>query len=144
MLQLPDVRQAENYDCGPASIDTVLRFFGVRSKTSVVQCANEIDGTHPATLETALRRAGLLVCAGRMSLADLTHHTRLGRPVLCPVDLFGGHWVVVRGATSKRVYFHCPSEGPQWVTRDRWLSIWHDSERSGDVFVNWGLSVWAS
>lgn len=145
MLNTPDVRQAEDYDCGPAAMDCALRCFGVHATaSSLAVTADESHGTHPAAIEHGFWKAGLNVQSGRMTLADLAHHTRLGRAILCPIALFGGHWVVVRGVTAKRVYYHCPSEGRRWVTRDRWLAMWHDSERPNHSFVNWGIAVWGN
>lgn len=144
MLELPDIRQSADYDCGCAAVDTALRFFGVRTCAAVLDLATPIDGTSPAAIEGAFRRAGLAVQSGRMDVGDLKYHVSRGRPVLCPVALYGGHWVVVRGASAGRrgrVYFHCPACGPQWLATSQWESNWRDTTRAGHDFDAWGIAV---
>ena len=140
LLDTPDVRQRGDFDCGAAAVETVLRVLGVRATAAVV-LADAVDGLHPATIEAALRRAGVPVQSGTMTVADLKHHTALGRPVLCPVALHGGHWVVVRGARRDRVFFHCPVDGRLSAAADAWDVVWRDSTRSGHPFDRWGIAA---
>lgn len=142
MLDTEDVRQTEGHDCGEAAMDTAFRLFGLRSV--VVGLATPLDGMHPATIEAVLQKAGMFVQSGRMTVEDLKHHTRLGRPVLCPVSLYGGHWVVVRGVGPKRVHYHCPTDGRRSVSHESWDALWHDVERAGHTFVHWGIATWAN
>lgn len=141
MLDTPDVRQAEDYNCGPAAMDCALRCLGIHIKERT-SLASPIDGTHPSSIETALRVLGLNVCSGTMTVADLRNHTRLGRPVLCATDLFGGHWVVARGVQRSRVYYHCPVDGRKSKKTEDWLAHWQDHERTGHRFINWGIALW--
>jgi predicted double-glycine peptidase len=140
LLDLPDVRQREDFDCGTAAVETVLRFLGVRAAGRGV-LADQVDGTHPSTIEAALRRAGLAVQSGTMTPADLRHHTRQGRPVLCPIAAHGGHWVVVRGVGRGFVYYSCPAEGAKQVRLSAWLDLWRDSTRAAHDFDRWGIAV---
>lgn len=139
LLDLPDVRQRAGCDCGTAAADTVARFLHSRTARAVI--ADAVDGTHPSALEAAMRRAGLAVQSGTMTLADLQHHVRQGRPVLCPIASYGGHWVVVRGVGRGFVYAQCPTEGPIRVTLARWLDLWRDSTRAAHDFDHWGIAV---
>jgi predicted double-glycine peptidase len=139
MLDLPDIRQRDDYDCGSAAVDVVLTFLGVKSKATSL--TNAVDGTHPSAIEAALRRVGLHVQSGTMTSADLQHHVKLGRPVVCCVSLHGGHWVVVRGVSRGRVYFHCPTDGTRSVRLSEWFDIWRDSTRAAHDFDSWGIAV---
>jgi ABC-type bacteriocin/lantibiotic exporter with double-glycine peptidase domain len=77
-----------------------------------------------------------------MTLDDLRHHHRLGRPVVCLVRIDGGgHWVVVRGVTRSRVHFHDPADGRQSLPFAEWESRWIDTDRAGTVFRQHGISV---
>lgn len=143
MLDTPDVRQKDDYRCGPVCMDCAFRLLGARITASALDIASPIDGTHPAAIEHGFRAAGLNVCSGSMTVDDLKHHTRLGRPVLCSTAIFGGHWVVVRGVQRKRVYYHCPVEGRKSLPVDTWVGLWHDFERTGHAFVQWGIATWS-
>lgn len=137
MLTIPDIRQREDYDCGAAALDAVASYWGLRAR-GPAKLANAVHGMAPDTVEAVLRALGLSVLSGEMTVADLRHLTREGRPVLCPVAVRGGHWVVVRGVERGRVHVHCPIEGPAaWRLAD-WEAGWADSTR-GREFVRWGI-----
>ena len=138
----PDIRQTAGYDCGDAIADSVFKHFNVRTCSAVIGLATEDTGLHPSTLHAALRRAGLRVQSGSMLIADLKHHTRLGRPVLCPVAAYGGHWVAVLGVTPRRVAYHCPVRGLVRETHDSWTANWRDATNDGHAFDSWGIATW--
>lgn len=142
LLDLPDVRQRDDYDCGEAAADTVFRFLCGRS-LSHVALSDAVDGLHPSNLEAGLRRAGLAVQSGTMTVADLQHHTRAGRPVLCPIAHHGGHWVVVRGVARGKVYYQCPTAGRLSLSLAQWVDAWRDSTRAAHDFDRWGIAAGA-
>ena len=141
MLMIPDVRQTTDYDCGAAAVDAVAEFHGQRrrSLSGIKHIANPVQGMAPETVEAVLRSIGLTVLSGVMTVADLRHLTRTGRPVLCPVATGGGHWVVVRGVTRCRVHYHCPTHGPSSLPILSWESQWHGETRHGHGFERWGI-----
>lgn len=51
----------------------------------------------------------------------------------------GGHWVIVRGVERTRVYYQCPTYGPQSVTARKWLDGWRDMSESGHDYDGWGI-----
>lgn len=140
LLDLPDIRQTADYDCGAAVVDVVLKFHGVRSCAAVLLLANPVQGCSPDTVEAMLRRAGLPVQSGTMTVEDLRHHTRQGRPVLCPVARYGGHWVVVRGVRGG-VYYHDPLVGPTRAPALAWQAEWRDLTRNDHAFDRWGIAA---
>lgn len=137
----PVVMQGHDYDCGSAALDGVFRHFGVRTRATLLRLVNDQDGLHPATLEALLRQTGLKVQSGQMTLDDLRHHTKSGRPVLCPIDLFGGHWVTVVGTARGKVHYVCPVGGELKSSYGWWASKWCDSTRAGHTFDHWGIAV---
>lgn len=141
MLTIPDVRQHDDYDCGTACVDAVLRFFGVRTTAGVLGLANPVQGTSPDTVEALLRATGLPVLSGTLRVADLKYLTHSGRPVLCPVAISGGHWVVVAGVWRTTVYYHDPDEGPRAMPAGKWRDLWRDGTRAGHEFDRWGIAV---
>ena len=140
LLTLPDVRQRHPHDCGAAAYACVVGYLlGKRQRIG----ADPHDGVHPFELEPALRRAGLATVSGSMTLADLAHHQRRGRPVCCLIRTDdGGHWVVSRGVTATRVHFHDPACGFRWLSHADWLTAWHDQDRHGTVFRAHGVAAW--
>lgn len=141
MLSIPDVRQREDYSCGDAAIDAALAALGLRRKPGT-RLANAIQGTAPDTVAAALRACGARVSAGEVltGIEGLRHYGAAGLPVLCPVALYGGHWVCVRGVCRGRVHFHCPLIGADSRRAADWLSIWTDrASETGHEFTHWGI-----
>lgn len=142
MLTLPDLRQQTGHDCGQTAAAVVYRLHG-RRKADPPK-GSELDGTHPAEMERAFRDAGLCVQSGDMTPADLRHHTRAGRPVVCLVTEADGtgHWVVVAGVARGKVHFHCPAAGPRTEPTAAFAARWHDSDRVAVRYERWGIACW--
>lgn len=140
ILEIPDVRQATDYDCGAAAVDAVCAFHGLR-KRGPSRLANAVQGMCPSTVEAVLRSLGLSVLSGAMELSDLKHLTQTGRPVLCPITTEddGGHWVVVAGVHRSMVWYHCPLAGMRKATVADWCLRWRDTSRAGQEFRKWGI-----
>lgn len=153
LLDLPDVRQRADYDCGPAAVACVERFLSGRRRP-LATLAREMgtsrrDGTAPPALVAYLQRAGLQVAEGKLDADDLDHYTRLGWPVICPAQrgespasFAGGHYVVVRGVGEDgAVFVQDPDGGPgAWPGRD-FARRWHDRDGAGRVYVRYGVAV---
>lgn len=146
MIDLPDVRQRDTWDCGPAAVTCVLRAYGWGKRDAafaVADLGNPATGTDPFAIESRLQYLGFdsHVCHG-MTVDDLRHHTRQGRPVLCPVTWGGeGHYVTVGEVSRGRVAYQCPTDGP---CRDRfadWLAAWQDWHRAGATLHRFGVAV---
>lgn len=140
LLTLADVRQKSDHDCGTACLDVVCRFWGVRER-GPVKLANPISGMAPDVIESVLRSLGFQLVTGTMSVDDLRHFTRAGRPVLCPVGIEGGHWVVVAGVVRNRVHFHDPLTGAASLPAASWVTVWRDATRNGHEFRQWGIAA---
>jgi ABC-type bacteriocin/lantibiotic exporter with double-glycine peptidase domain len=119
----------------------VLRFHGVPRPLDVQRLANPVQGTAPDTIEAVLRAAGLPVVSGSMRGGDLEHFTRCGRPVICPLSLSGGHWVVIAEANRNYVTFHDPLVGSRWMWTDDFADVWTDTTRNGHTFARWGIAA---
>lgn len=141
LLDLRDIRQDHDHDCGVAAFHTITDYLLERRPTL---SADPMDGLHPFELEAALRKTGLRTISGSMTLADLAHHQRLFRPVACLIRTpYGGHWVVSRGTTPSRVYVQDPDRGRVWFARKQWQADWWDLDRFATVFRSHGIAVWA-
>jgi len=141
VIQLPDIRQQTDYDCGAVCCHIVWQHYGMPRRRVA---STQIDGTDPRTLEAALRVSGLPVLSGEMTLADLSHFTRT-RPVIVlaktTTDPATGHYMVCAGQRDRRLHFQCPSRGPVVETPRRFDRRWHDVDRHGVTFRRWGIVV---
>lgn len=147
LLDLPDVRQESHYDCGPAVVEVILRYFGLdcpgREELSTQLVTSQIDGTDPRAIESYLRRAGLGVQMGEMAWEDVRHHGGLGRPVvLIMTPSTVGHYVVSRGVVRGHCHIHCPLTGPRRYAREALEAVWYDHDRLGPWYVGFGIAVW--
>ena len=140
LLDVPDIRQDSEFDCGAAAVDAVCRYHRIR-KTNVKDLTNAVQGLGPDTARAILTGLGLIVLAGPMQVEDLQHLTRTNRPVLCPVNLYGGHWVVVRGVERGGVYFQCPTQGRLRLSMSKWLDEWVSYSETGHMFHQWGIAT---
>lgn len=141
MLNLPDIRQTTDYDCGAAAIDTVCRFYKRRER-GPVKLANHVQGMAPDTVEAVFRSLGFKLLSGTMTTRDL-RSLALDRPVMCCINAeTGGHWVTIRGVTRARVHFQCPVLGPTTLSIEHWEGIWHDRTSSGHHYDHYGLCAY--
>jgi len=124
MLDVPDVRQRENFDCGPAAVMSVCRYFdaGPSEYAEYVSGLGTTpeDGTPPGAIVEFLDSVGLEVHAKTgMTLEELASHIAAGRPVIvCCQDwgterekesLDSGHWITVVGVSNNIIYAQDPS-----------------------------------
>ncbi len=139
--EYPDTRQNADHNCGEAAVLGVLSYRKLSPSLVSVDLSNDSDGMHPSTLYALLRRFGMRLQCGTYDIADLAAHTKRGRPVLCPVDLYGGHWITVLGVARTRVHYHCPVKGLCRLWDHEFETLWKDSTREGHPFDHWGIVV---
>lgn len=145
-LPLQAFQQTKSYTCGPATLITLLRFYG--RDGDEMQIAKEAKctpqkGTSPANMVAWLESHDFEVTWGENgSLKQLRENLDRGIPTLVEWIDWGGHWVLVvgydtRGTDSERddvIYFADPADGLDGV-RDgvtsfhakRFESMWFDA-----------------
>lgn len=140
--RLPDIRQDAGHDCGHAAIRCVIQHH-TPGAVVVIYLSSPQWGLDPATMESIFRaKLAWNTSCGERTLDELAYYCSDGRPVICPIQRQGGgHYVVVRAVTSKRVYYHCPIDGPTWANVNDWLASWTDGGRWGE-FWRFGLVAW--
>jgi HK97 family phage portal protein len=148
LLDLPDIRQTHNYDCGAACTRAVCEFFGAASddeseENFIAQLnTTPADGTQFPDIIDLCQRRGLAVTTGKMDVDDLRRFFKKGWPVICPVEMYGpglDHYVVVIGVGLGQVFYHDPARvegrerdsGRALMSEDDFLSVWFD--REGEV-----------
>ncbi len=143
LLNLPDLRQANGHDCGPAAVRCLLAFHNVHAP---VPLACPLDGCDPRHIESHLReRIGLNVHAGQLTIADIRHLCDDGRPpillVTWPGD--GSHYVIARGVSRGRVYIHDVDDGRKAIPEADFLVAWCAKDgRLSKPLRRWGIVGW--
>lgn len=146
MIDILDVRQEDEFDCGWATVEAVCQYFKVyihRNRMLKLLGTNGINGTDPRIIEAFLRNEGFNVLSGNMTIEDLKSFTKNNRPVIAMVTFNDiGHYVVVKGVKRKRVYYQDPTSGPKSMKIEDFMSSFVDFDRYGVTYRNFGLVIW--
>ncbi len=169
LLNVPDIRQQDNYSCGAACAMAVGKYFGVGPE-SLDGWKHELhtdveESTRPLRIVGYLRQLGLDVSFRDMlTLDDLTACWCAGRPVICPIQEYGvaskqasfeyGHYVVVIGRALGHTFVGDPSidnvlegedadqaPGRMLITDEKFADVWHDRDADGNLYVRFGIIV---
>ena len=145
-IPLPAFQQTTEYTCGPASVLTLLNYYGIKGDEMTI--AREMGtsttcGTNPQQMYTWLRDNGFRVDSGQggsleMIRANLDKKT----PVLIEWSDWGGHWVVAIGYDTRNtadpmddvIIFADPydrhddnEDGLTWFNAGRFYYMWYDA-----------------
>lgn len=146
ILDTPEFRQGDDWDCGAAFLEILFGFHGVTRPRWVKKLANPVEGMQPDTIAAAIWAVfDRPAIYGPMTIPILRGFLADGKPVGCPVIFPGddeGHWVCVRGIERGRVHLQDPSRGRISRTFADWLAMWKDAE--GSVYQQWGVTGWPS
>jgi ABC-type bacteriocin/lantibiotic exporter with double-glycine peptidase domain len=145
MIDLPNMRQTFNYDCGAKALQIVLAYYGVevREDELMSQLGCNIDGTPLANMISIAEGYGFKVEATRgTSLETLKQYVEEGYPVIILLqawaerymtledwreDIDDGHYVIVIDYINNILVFEDPSSFHRtWLTEEELLARWHD------------------
>lgn len=152
LLPVPLVSQAWPWTCGGAALMATLLYFGVfdgpESRIDEEVGATPDGGTPVVNIVAEARRFGLSAEARTGLTADaLAHELARGAVVIVALQAWAttpvadwrahwedGHYVVIVGFDSDRVYVMDPSirTGYGYLPRDQFLERWHDYDLQGD------------
>ncbi len=163
LLDLPDIRQDESFDCGMAALASVASYLGVlilvsepmkavrtgptsftRSEFLTLLCTDE-QGTGPEHIAVVAQALGLEVEEREgLTVEDLEAAVYEGNPVICCVQYQGegwadGHWMVVVGVSPTSVYVQDPTDGLKRIGRRLWERRWRDRSAEGKEYIRYGL-----
>ena len=156
-LPVPLISQARPWSCGAAALMAALVYFNVfdqaESVLDVDLRVNPEEGTRVPSIVSEARRFGLSAAARtELTLDDLGRELSRGAVVIAAIqawpteriadwrtDWEDGHYVVVVGLSSDRVYLMDPSvrTGYAYLDRKEFLSRWHDYDADGDRRIVW-------
>lgn len=162
-VNLPSVRQGDNYDCGAAILRSVCEYFkvGPEKESEFIKAAKTTkkDGTDTHDLIAAANKFGLFTRAKEnMTIRELKQFLDLGRPIICCVQAWdetpqkksrykkkqSGHWVAVIGYGNGVIYFEDPVlEGDRGaLPYKEWNKRWIDKDSDGKVYDHFGIVIW--
>ncbi len=153
LIELPQTRQATNYTCGVAVVQSILAYNGFLLRQDVLEQetgANPDRGTTPQAIETSLNKRGIgTEFRENMSLAELRALIDQNRPVICFLQAWNedpafdystgyedGHYAIAIGYDAERIYFMDPSTlaNYAYIPNDQFIVRWHDGDETGQVY----------
>lgn len=147
LIQVPMTRQATDYTCGAAAVQSIIGYHGENIRES--QLAKELktnpkEGTNPNDIIAYARKRGYKVnLTQNCSLVQLKKMIDAGIPVLVLIqawperkvnyatDWEDGHYVVAIGYDDANVYFMdpCTLGNYTYIPTKEFLTRWHDTAR---------------
>jgi ABC-type bacteriocin/lantibiotic exporter with double-glycine peptidase domain len=157
LLPVPLISQARPWSCGAASLMAALVYFSVFDEAESVLDAdlhvNPDEGTSVESIVSEARRFGLKAAARtELTLDDVGRELSRGAVVIAAIqawptgkiadwrtDWEDGHYVVVVGLSSDRIYLMDPSvrTGYAYLDRNDFLTRWHDYDVDGSRRIVW-------
>jgi predicted double-glycine peptidase len=160
LIRLPLVRQATDYTCGVAALQSVLAYYGEDFREEYLSKklkANFHDGTAYSEMANFSRKQGFHVDINKkMSLADLKATIDKKLPVILCIQAWGdgpgtnnyrdewndGHYVVAAGYDEENIYFMDPSTigNYAYIPAKELLERWHDTDGK-ERLCNFGMII---
>jgi hypothetical protein len=152
LLEAKSYQQTTEYTCGPASVITLLQYYGITGDEMTI--AGEMGtsstcGTTPEQMTGWLQNHGFeATWSENGTLEMLRDNLVSGRPVLVEWSDWGGHWVLVIGYDTRDtedlmddvIIFADPydhhddnPDGIDWFNAQRFYYMWYDALLFGKV-----------
>lgn len=160
MIELHNLRQTYDFDCGAKALQGVLAFYGVEEREDVLLADLSSDPTHGTSLENMTRvarqRGFDVECSSGWTLDQVKGHIDEGRPVIVAIQAWSekylslrewrenyddGHYVVVIGYDGPVLYFEDPASFHRtWLKENEFMARWHDEDpKTGEKYIRVGL-----
>lgn len=156
-LAVPITRQSNTQSCGPASMLSVLGYYGFnpREKEVVDALETNLEGTRPDNFEKGAEKFGLKYKEHEdMTFDDLRDYIDKKTPVILLLQAWGdkkdysnywksGHYNVAIGYDKEGFYFMDPSQiGYSYLTLENLDSRWHETNSTGDKLLHFGIIIY--
>lgn len=126
--------QLDTYDCGPACLDTIMRFYKRNHPAEQIRrlCRMDRLGSSLGAIARAAEVLGFRTLAVKVSYQELLEKA----PVPCIAFLTQGHYVVVEEVRKRRVLVADPSIGSVAFSRTEFEQAWlSEGHRSRGVLL---------
>ncbi|MFH1314813.1 MAG: cysteine peptidase family C39 domain-containing protein [Candidatus Uhrbacteria bacterium] len=156
-LKFSELRQTYNWDCGANAIQSVLAYYGIDVRESIVMkiAGTTRGGTPISGIKKVVKKYGLKQKSGKMEIDDIKQYLDNEIPVILLVqawteknnvdwekDWVDGHYVVAIGYDKTKLYFEDPSSVLRtYLTYNEFMKRWHDVDKNGKKYINWGMAV---
>lgn len=158
LIAVPMTRQATNYSCGAAAMQSMFGFYGEDlNEDELVKLlkTNSEEGTDYNEIVRVAKEKGYEVKVYKdMSLAQLKKQLDKKNPVLCLIQAWAekkvdystdwqdGHYVVAIGYDKSRIFFMDPSTlgNYTFIKNKDFLKRWHD-KNSTESLNHFGLTI---
>ncbi len=158
LIRLPMSRQATDYTCGVAALQSVLAYFGDEHREDALAKELKSGPQHGTAYQEIIRVAkkkGFAVQVFTdMTTEELKKLIDQGKPVICLIqawperkvdyvnDWDDGHYVVAIGHDENNFYFMDPSTlgNYTFIPVREFLDRWHDTD-SKEKLVHFGMVV---
>jgi predicted double-glycine peptidase len=167
VIPIPSVEQHHGWDCGPALLRAVCKYWGVgpdEQEDYIHACQARSDyGTRPQDIARAAKHFGLRVKIWEgMTVQDLVGVLNRNVPVICAIQAWemdgkgysddedhndndSGHYVLAIGTEANHVLFEDP-----WIKDskrgripfDEFEHRWHDTDEKGRELKGLGIVLW--
>lgn len=161
LLNVPSLIQTTNYSCGPACIAIIYKYYGYKAneKSMIKRLgADPEEGVAPEVLVSFLRNRRFRIKQKHdMTMEELERFIDRGNPVIVAYQDWSykpsetnyhktwdnGHYAVVMGYDSKRIYLSDPSstKDKKGLLKEDFLGRWRDISSDGKIYHRWGMSV---
>jgi ABC-type bacteriocin/lantibiotic exporter with double-glycine peptidase domain len=146
-LNVPLIRQPNEYVCGPSALQMTLKYFGKASSIPTLcklASTTERSGTSRANMVKALRNLGLKIFAKHhASTNDIQYFLQKGLPVIVNYQdstMSEGHYGVIVGFEKGKFVINDPYEpAPVLVEPKNFEKRWYGYHKT--QFSNWLLAV---
>ena len=155
--EYPTIRQVYTYDCGAASVQSVMAYYGNNVREEVIMGELETSketGTPPQNIIAFFKREGFVVEYGRMSIDRLKEYVDQDYPVIIVIQAYrddesvqyvndwdDGHYIVCIGYQDNSIIFEDPSSfNKTFLGNDELNERWHDTTE-GKIYDHFGIAV---
>lgn len=157
LLKFPEFRQAYDWDCGAAAIQSILAYYGIDEREGkIIKLAgtNQKTGTPTSGLKLVVKKYGLDCKAGKMTIEGIKKYLDKKIPVIVLLQAWTkkkdvdwknewgeGHYVVVIGYDAKKLYFADSADIKRtFLDYEEFANRWHD-RLADKKYINWGMTV---
>ena len=157
ILDLPQLRQAYSYYCGPEATESILAYYGLEVREDLIMKLESTtkDGTKIKKIKEVICQYGLKIKSGKMSIQDLKRCIDQKIPVIIVLQAWtdqkdvdwkhnwsDGHYVVVVGYTKDKIIFQdSASFNHTYLKYHELTNRWHDIDVDGKKYLSFGIAV---
>ncbi len=157
IIKFPSSRQTYAWDCGAKALQALLLYYGldVREDEIIKESGMTKGGMKITEIKKFASSHDYKILSKKMSLADIKKYIDKKTPVILALQAWSkkkkiswennwsdGHYVIAIGYDQNKIYFADPaSPHIVYLTLVELEKRWHDQDRAGKKYINFGLVV---